>query len=58
MKASIITDGQSSNKFLTQSAAAALCAVNIYDIYAIGFGSADINELHTIVSDLRFVCFT
>ena len=54
----VITDGQSDNRFLTRSAAAALHAANIFDIYAIGFGSADINELRTIASDPRFVYFT
>ena len=54
----VITDGRSSNQFLTQSAAAALHAANMFDIYAIGFGSADINELRTIASDPRFVYFT
>ena len=54
----VITDGLSDNRFLTQSAAAALHAANIFDIYAIGFGSAGINELHTIASDPRFVYFT
>ena len=54
----VITDGRSSNQFLTQSAAAALHAANIFDIYAIGFGSADTNELRTIASDPRFVYFT
>ena len=54
----VITDGRSDNTFLTQSAAAALHAANIFDVYAIGFGSADSNELHTIASDPRFVYST
>jgi len=54
----VITDGRSDNTNLTQSAAAALHVANIFDIYAIGFGSADINELHTIASDPSFVYFT
>ena len=54
----VITDGRSDNRFLTQSAAAALHAANIFDIYAIGFGSADVFELRTIASDPRFVYST
>ena len=54
----VITDGRSDNQFLTRSAAAALHAANIFDIYTIGFGSADTFELRTIASDPRFVYFT
>ena len=54
----VITDGRSDNRFSTQSAAAALHAANIFDVYAIGYGSADINELNTIASDPNFVYFT
>ena len=54
----IITDGRSDNQFSTRSAAAALHAANIFDVYAIGYGSADINELNTIASDPNFVYFT
>ena len=53
-----ITGGQSNNPFSTQSAAAALHAANIFDIYAIGYDSADINELNTIASDPQIVYFT
>ena len=53
MKASnitiVITDGQSDNEFLMQSAAAALVQQTYLILNAIGFGSADINGLHTIV---------
>ena len=54
----VITDGQSNSQFSTQSAAAALHAANIFDVYAIGYGSADINELNTIASDPNLVYFT
>ena len=54
----VITDGRSDSQFRTQLAASALHAANIFDIYAIGFGSADINELRTIASDPAFVYFT
>ena len=54
----VITDGRSNNQFSTRSAAAALHAANIFDVYAIGYGSADINELNTIASDPNFVYFT
>ena len=54
----VITGGQSSSRYSTQSAAAALHAANIFDVYAIGYGSADINELNTIASDPNFVYFT
>ena len=54
----IITDGRSNNQFSTQSAAATLHAANIFDVYAIGYGSADISELNTIASDPHFVYFT
>ena len=54
----VITGGQSDNQYFTQSAAAALHAANIFDVYAIGYNSADINELNTIASDPNFVYFT
>ena len=54
----VITGGQSSSQFSTQSAAAALHAANMFDVYAIGYDSADINELNTIASDPNFVYFT
>ena len=53
----IITDGRSNNQFSTRSAADALHAANIFDVYAIGYGSADTNELNTIASDPHFVYF-
>ena len=54
----VITGGRSDSYYSTQSAAAALHAANIFDVYAIGYNSADINELNTIASDPNFVYFT
>ena len=54
----VITGRQSNSQNSTQSAAAALHAANIFDVYAIGYGSADIDELNIIASDPNFVYFT
>ena len=54
----VITGGRSDNNYSTQAAAAALHAANIFDVYAIGFGRADITELNAISSDPNFVYFT
>ena len=54
----VITAGRSNSVYSTQSAAAALHAANKFDVYAIGIGSANINELYTIASDPHFVYFT
>ena len=54
----VITGGQSNSQFSTQSAAAALHAANIFDVYAIGYNGANVNELNTIASDPNFVYFT
>ena len=54
----VITGGRSNSNNSTQSAAAALHAANIFDVYAIGYNNADINELNTIASDPSFVYFT
>ena len=54
----VITGGQSDSYYSTQAAAAALHAANIFDVYAIGFVRADINELNAIASDTNFVYFT
>ena len=54
----VITGGQSNSNYSTQSAAAALHAANIFDVYAIGYSRADINELNTIASDPNFVYYT
>ena len=54
----VITGGRSDDYYSTQSAAAALHAANIFDVYAIGYQSANIYELNTIASDPDFVYFT
>ena len=54
----IITDGHSSDHYATSSAAAALHASNIFDVYAVGVGGADQNELEIIASSPEFVFFT
>ena len=54
----VITGGRSNSNYSTQFAAAALHAANIFDVYAIGFNNADINELNTIASDPNFVYYT
>ena len=54
----VITGGPSNSNYSTQSAAAAFHAANIFDVYAIGFNSADINELNTIASVPNFVYYT
>ena len=54
----VITGGRSYDYYSTQSAAAALHAANIFDVYAIGYNSANIYELNTIASDPHFVYFT
>ena len=54
----VISGGRSSNQSATSSAAAALHASNIFDIYAVGVGGADLNELEAIASGPEFVFFT
>ena len=51
----VITDGHSNNHSATLSAAAALHASNIFDVYAIGVGGADFTELAVIASSSEFV---
>ena len=51
----IITDGQSNNQTATLSAAARLHASNIFDVYAVGVGSAYQVELQGIASSPEFV---
>lgn len=54
----IITDGMSTNPQATLTAANALHQSNIYDeVYAIGVGNANVNELNAIASDPSFVLF-
>ena len=54
----VITDGQSSDRSATLSAAAALHASNIFDVYAVGVGGANLDELEGIASNPNFVFFT
>ena len=54
----VITDGQSNSLFLTSLAANALHASNIFDVYAVGVGGANRNELNRIASSSEFVFFT
>ena len=51
----VITDGRSNDISATLSAAAALHASNIFDIYAVGVGSAYQIELQGIASSPEFV---
>ena len=54
----IITDGRSSSRIATLSAAARLHASNIFDIYAVGVAGAYMPELQGIASNPDFVFFT
>ena len=54
----VITDGRSSSSSATLSAAAALHASNIFDIYAVGVDRADMTELQGIASSRKFIFFT
>ena len=54
----VITDGQSNNPSATLSAAAALHASNIFDVFAVGVDGADVLELEEIASSSEFVFFT
>ena len=54
----VITDGESSSSSATLSAAAALHASNIFDVYAVGVDGAYLPELQGIASNSDFVFFT
>ena len=54
----VITDGHSNSQSATISAAAALHASNIFDVYAVGVDGADVTELEVIASSPEFVYFT
>ena len=54
----VITDGFSNSQSATLSAAAALHASNIFDVFAVGVGGADLTELQAIASSPDFVYFT
>ena len=54
----VITDGRSNSRSATLSAAAALHASSIFDVFAIGVEGADLTELEAIASSPEFVFFT
>ena len=54
----VITDGQSNNISAIISAANKLHASNIFDVYAVGVGNADVEELQVIASRLELVFIT
>ena len=54
----VITDGRSSSTSATLSAAAALHASNIFDVFAVGVDGAYMPELEGIASSPEFVFFT
>ena len=54
----IITDGRSNSQSATLSAAAALHASNIFDVFAIGVGGAYLTELAAIASNPELLYFT
>ena len=54
----VITDGLSSNRSATLSAASLLHGTNIFDVYAVGVDGADLTELQGIASSSEFVFFT
>ena len=54
----VITDGRSNSRTATSSAASVLRASNIFDIYTVGVGGADLTELRAIASSPEFVFFT
>jgi len=54
----VITDGRSSSRSATLSAAAALHASNIFNVFAVGVDGADVTELQAIASNPELVFFT
>ena len=54
----VITDGQSTNPSATSSAANELHNLGIFDVYAVGVGGANLDELRRIASNPDFVFFT
>ena len=54
----VITDGRSSSRSATSSAAGRLRASNIFDVYAVGVDGADLTELQGIASSPDFVFYT
>ena len=54
----VITDGESTNRSATISAANELHASNIFDVYSVGVGNADMAELQDIASSPELVFHT
>ena len=54
----VITDGRSSSRAATSSAAARLHALNIFDVFAVGVDGAYLPELESIASSPELVFFT
>jgi len=54
----VITVGRSGSPSATLSAAAALHASNIFDVFAVGDTGANVTELQAIASNSEFVSFT
>ena len=54
----VITDGRSTNQLATLTAATALHASDIFEVYAVGVARADLTELEAIASSPEFVLFT
>ena len=54
----VITTGQSISPSATLSAAVALHASNIFDVYAVGINLSNLTEIDTIASSPEFVFFT
>ena len=54
----VITDGLSNDPSATSSAANELHNLRLFDIYAVGVGGADLDELRIIASNPDFVFFT
>ena len=51
----VVTGGKSNDELVTISAATKLHASNIFDVYAVGVGDADLTELEAIASSPKFV---
>ena len=54
----VITDGESTNQSATILAANTLRASNIFDVYSVGVGNADLTELNRIASSPELVFHT
>ena len=54
----VVTDGRSNDPVETEAAANALHAAGIYQVYAAGLGSANMEEVNAIASDPLLVFFS